>query len=108
LEGAGERPEPVAHGGGLLVALGRGEAAHPRLERSEEPVRGLEGGEEIPDELSAVRSWLARNPVRLVACDTALAEPVEGGATIARILRAAREPALPRRGVRSGSGARID
>ena len=38
--------------GGLFVPLGAGEPTHPRLERSEEPVRGLEGGEEIPDELS--------------------------------------------------------
>ena len=42
---------------------------------------------ERADELSAVRSWLARNPVRLVSCDRPLAEPVDGGARIARIVR---------------------
>jgi DNA polymerase-3 subunit epsilon len=42
---------------------------------------------ERADELSAVRSWLARNRMRVVACDTALAEPVGGGARLARILR---------------------
>jgi DNA polymerase-3 subunit epsilon len=41
---------------------------------------------ERADELSAVRSWLARNPVRLVACDAPLAEPVDGGARLSRIL----------------------
>ena len=55
---------------------------------------------ERADELSAVRSWLAHNPVRLVACDAPLAEPVDGGATIARILRWKRDPDLPRRGRR--------
>jgi hypothetical protein len=34
-----------------------------------------------------VRSWLARNPVRLIACDVPLSEPVDGGARIAKIVR---------------------
>jgi hypothetical protein len=51
---------------------------------------------ERADELSAVRSWFARNPVRLLACETPLAEPVDGGATIARILRWRQDPDLPR------------
>jgi DNA polymerase-3 subunit epsilon len=59
---------------------------------------------ERADELSAVRSWLARNPVRLVACDAPLAEPVDGGARIARIVRWAprsrEDPELPRVGRR--------
>jgi DNA polymerase-3 subunit epsilon len=55
---------------------------------------------ERADELSAVRSWLARNPVRLLACDAPLTEPVDGGARIARILRWTRDPDLPRVGVR--------
>jgi hypothetical protein len=42
---------------------------------------------ERADELSAVRSWLARNPVRLIACDVPLSEPVDGGARIAKIVR---------------------
>jgi len=42
---------------------------------------------ERADELSAVRSWLTKNPARVVACDVPLAEPVNGGARIARILR---------------------
>jgi hypothetical protein len=46
---------------------------------------------ERADELSAVRSWLARNPVRLIACDVPLAESVDGGARIARILRSTNE-----------------
>jgi DNA polymerase-3 subunit epsilon len=51
---------------------------------------------ERADELSAVRSWLARNEVRLVACDAPLAEAVDGGARIAKILRWAKDPELPR------------
>jgi len=49
-----------------------------------------------PDELSAVRSWLAKNPVRVLACDVPLAEPVDGGARIAKILRWAKDQELPR------------
>ena len=45
---------------------------------------------ERADELSAVRSWLATHPVRVLACDVPPAEPVDGGARIARILRAIR------------------
>ena len=52
VQGRGERAETIADRGGLLVSLGVRQPTHPRLERSEEPVRGLEGGEEIPDELS--------------------------------------------------------
>jgi hypothetical protein len=59
---------------------------------------------ERADELSAVRSWLAANPVRLVACDVPLAEPVDGGARIAAILRWAprsrEDPERPRVGRR--------
>ncbi|HJQ72094.1 MAG TPA: DEDD exonuclease domain-containing protein [Actinomycetota bacterium] len=53
---------------------------------------------ERADELSAVRSWLARNPVRLIACDVPLSEPVDGGARIARIVRWTNEmdPERPR------------
>ena len=51
---------------------------------------------ERADELSAVRSWLAKNPVRVVACDAPLSEPVDGGARIARIVRWTRGPELPR------------
>ena len=59
---------------------------------------------ERADELSAVRSWLAANPVRLLACDVPLAEPVDGGARIAAILRWAprsrEDPERPRVGRR--------
>ena len=48
----GEGTEPVTDGGGLFESFGVRQPPHPCFERSEEPVRGLEGGEEIPDELS--------------------------------------------------------
>ena len=41
---------------------------------------------ERADELSAVRSWLGRNPVRLVGADPPLAEPIGGGAHLHRLL----------------------
>jgi hypothetical protein len=47
---------------------------------------------ERADELSAARSWLSRNPVRILACDRPLAEPVDGGARLERILRSSRDP----------------
>ncbi|MBA3737813.1 MAG: hypothetical protein H0W97_04540 [Actinobacteria bacterium] len=56
-----------------------------------------------------MRSWLARNPIRLVACDVPLSEPVDGGARIAAILRWSKDPALPwvgRRGDRTAIALR--
>jgi DNA polymerase-3 subunit epsilon len=41
---------------------------------------------ERADELAAVRSWLARNPVTLLASDAPLFEPVDGGAALRRLL----------------------
>jgi DNA polymerase-3 subunit epsilon len=41
---------------------------------------------ERADELSAVRSWLARNPIRLEHTTRSLVEPVEGGAGLHRLL----------------------
>ncbi len=53
---------------------------------------------ERADELAAVRSWLARHPVRVAACDgTAPSEPVDGGAAIARILAATAQADRPAR-----------
>jgi hypothetical protein len=49
---------------------------------------------ERADELAAVRGWLRANHPQVEACDHALAEPVDGGAAIARIqarIRAAGE-----------------
>jgi DNA polymerase III subunit epsilon len=45
---------------------------------------------ERADELSAVRSWLARHPVRVLAADRPPAEPVDGGRDLARVLAALR------------------
>ena len=40
---------------------------------------------ERADELAAVRSWIRANHPRVESCDRPLAEPVDGGAAIARI-----------------------
>jgi len=42
-------------------------------------------------ELAAVRSWVCRHRPRLEACDVAPSEPVDGGAALARALRAFRD-----------------
>ncbi len=41
---------------------------------------------ERADELAALRAWLARNPVRIDRADHPLAEPVDGGAALHRLL----------------------
>jgi DNA polymerase-3 subunit epsilon len=46
---------------------------------------------ERADELAAVRSWVAKHRPLVTACDRAPAEPVEGGAALARVLRRTRE-----------------
>jgi DNA polymerase-3 subunit epsilon len=98
LLGAG-RLELLAEGARRLTfeggALARGEDPSGETEPITFPCP-----RERADELSAVRSWLARNPVRLVACDVPLAEPVDGGARIARILRWAKDADIPRAGRR--------
>ena len=51
---------------------------------------------ERADELSAVRSWLSRHPSRVTRCDgTPPSEPVDGGATITRILAQVRHADVP-------------
>jgi DNA polymerase-3 subunit epsilon len=80
-----------------LVAGALARAGHPA-----DPI-SLPCPRERADELSAVRSWLARNPVRVLACDEPPAEPVDGGAAIDRILRWSRDPEHARR--RGGPGA---
>jgi len=51
---------------------------------------------ERADELSAVRTWLARHPSRVTRCEgRAPSEPVDGGAAIARILAQVRRADLP-------------
>ncbi|HEX5936702.1 MAG TPA: DEDD exonuclease domain-containing protein [Actinomycetota bacterium] len=87
LLGAG-RLELVADGGRRLLFVG---GALARTGEAAEPIP-LPCPRERADELSAVRSWLARNPVRLVGCDEPLAEPVDGGASLARIVRWSRDP----------------
>jgi DNA polymerase-3 subunit epsilon len=97
LLGAG-RLELLADGGRRLSFVGgalvRGRDEDER-EHETAPIP-LPCPRERADELSAVRSWLARNPVRLVACDVPLAEPVDGGARIAAIIRWSNDPEHPR------------
>jgi DNA polymerase-3 subunit epsilon len=86
LVGAG-RLEVATPGGRRLTFQG---GALARAGEDVEPIP-LPCPRERAGELSAVRSWLARNPVRVVACDVAPAELVNGGARLARILRWSRD-----------------
>jgi len=68
------------------------DAAGPRLELTG---GALDGGEPVPDpcprdradELSAVRSWILRRKPMVETAEVPLAEPIDGGARIARLLR---------------------
>jgi len=66
---------------------------------------GAPAPRERADELSVVRSWVRRNRVRVLEADEAPAEPVDGGAELARLLGqiraaedASRDRGLGRRG----------
>ena len=89
------RLELIAEGGRRLTFVGGALARAGDAADQTEPI-AFPCPRERADELSAVRSWLARNPVRLVACDVPLAEPVDGGARIAGILRWGRDSEPPR------------
>jgi DNA polymerase III subunit epsilon len=56
------------------------------------------------DELSALRSWLARGEATIDASNVPLAEPVDGGADLRRLLELLRQ--RERREARSGDGVR--
>ncbi|HEY6566574.1 MAG TPA: DEDD exonuclease domain-containing protein [Actinomycetota bacterium] len=62
--------------GALLTAAGP--SGDPRL--------SLPCSRDRADELAAVRSWLQRHPGSVLRADVAPAEPVDGGAVIARVL----------------------
>ena len=51
-----------------------------------EPAIPLPCPRDRADEVAALRSWLARNPVRLLQAERPLAEPVDGGAALHRLL----------------------
>ncbi len=99
LLGAGEL-EVVAEGRRLVFVGG---ALARAGDDAPEPIP-LPCPRERADELSAVRSWLSKHPVRVLACDAPLSEPVDGGARIARILRRIRDAELPPPGRRRSEG----
>ena len=55
------------------------------------------------DELAAVRSWLARNPVAVDEAERPPAEPVDGGAALHRLLGLLRGSEAPPRPTRPGA-----
>ena len=85
LVGAG--PLAVRDVGGATIrfvdgSLARGDDAEPLA---------MPCSRERADELAAVRGWFRANHPRVEACDRAPAEPVDGGAAIARIQTRVRE-----------------
>jgi DNA polymerase-3 subunit epsilon len=74
---------PMVFDRGSLV---RGDAEPPIL---------LPCPRERADELASVRSWLSRNAVRVEDADVPPAQPVAGGAQIARLLTRVRDAELP-------------
>lgn len=56
---------------------------------------------ERAEELAVVRSWVAKHHPAVTACEVAPAEPVEGGAALARVLARVREASSPREGRRT-------
>jgi len=81
---SGERLE--LHGG----ALARSGQPPP------EPI-GSPAPRERADELAALRSWVCRHPTRVEACEVPPSEPVDGGASLSRILQIMRESGGPER-----------
>jgi DNA polymerase III subunit epsilon len=63
-------------------------------EAAPEPI-GWPVPRERADELSAVRSWIRRHPVRVERCSVPPSEPVNGGAALAQILDAVRRAEEP-------------
>jgi DNA polymerase-3 subunit epsilon len=59
-----------------------------------EPAIPLPCPRDRADEVAALRSWLARNPVRLLQAERPLAEPVDGGAALHRLLMCLRAAEL--------------
>jgi hypothetical protein len=75
--------------GALTILDGTGSAVrfdHGALIRGDdaEPL-AVPCARERADELSAARAWFRANRPRIESCDRSLAEPVDGGAAIARI-----------------------
>jgi DNA polymerase-3 subunit epsilon len=88
----------VAWDTGATMRFDRGALGRPGVLPSPETAPlSLPCPRERAEELSAVRSWLARHPTRVQACDGAApSEPVDGGAAIARILAATGTPTADR------------
>jgi DNA polymerase III subunit epsilon len=87
----------LADAGGRELTFDRGalrSASAPDGTGAGDPI-GSPAPRDRADELAVVRSWLRRHPTRVIACDAAPAEPVDGGADLARVLarlRAADDP----------------
>jgi DNA polymerase-3 subunit epsilon len=80
-------------GDGSVLRLDRGALLTPGA--GGEPIDGPIPRERA-DEIGAVRSWVSKHRPRVDACDRELAEPVDGGATLARLLATLRDASSAR------------
>lgn len=92
LELSSERDRVLSFDRGSLEA---GRAAHPALDDLDGHPLVRPCPRERADELSAVRSWIATHRPRIERCDRAPAEPVDGGAILARVLARTRGASSP-------------
>jgi hypothetical protein len=88
LRDADGRPLRFEHG--ALAEVGTGASPDANAEPIVEPVP-----RERADELTEVRRWLARNPVVIETSEHPVAEPVEGGAQLHRLLTSLRAATQP-------------
>jgi hypothetical protein len=84
----------VRHGHDRPIRLHRGALA--RGDRDDDEPLGNPCLRERADELSALRSWILRNEVRIETTDVPLLEPVDGGAALSRVLESVRGAASTR------------
>jgi DNA polymerase-3 subunit epsilon len=97
----------VLEGPDGAIRLDRGSLADAHGTVGQVDPIGWPAPRERVDELAVMRAWVRRHPGRVLACDRAPSEPVDGGAELAAVLarlRAAGDP-LPDRG-RRPRGAR--
>jgi DNA polymerase-3 subunit epsilon len=90
---------------GAVQTFDHGTLAIARLEVVDDALT-LPCPRERADELAAVRSWIVKHRPRVLSCDRAPAEPIEGGAALARVLRGMRRASHPA-GSAGGRGERV-
>ncbi|MDH4112800.1 MAG: DEDD exonuclease domain-containing protein [Actinomycetota bacterium] len=90
---------------GHLLRFDRGSLTGTHIHVGDEPFT-TPCTRERADELSVVRSWIAKHRPRVDRCDHAPSEPVDGGAALSRVLARTRDAASPRAASQGRRGRR--